>query len=124
MVRLVRRPDGSLEHEVLSVLWAEDGPLTAAEVLDRLETPLAYTSIATVLSRLFDKGLVARTLEGRAFAYRATKSESDLIADRMRVAVSASSDSREVLARFLGKLSRRDLRELRRLMNTREFRDR
>jgi len=123
-VRLVRRPDGSLEHEVLSVLWAYDVPLTAAEVLDRLDSPLAYTSVATVLSRLFDKGLVARTLEGRAFAYRATMSESDLIADRMRLAVSTSSDSREVLARFLGKLSRRDIRELRRLMNSREFRDR
>ena len=49
-----KRPDGALEADVLGVLWAADGQsLSPAEVNERLPTDLAYTTIMTVLTRLW-----------------------------------------------------------------------
>lgn len=86
-----RRPLGSLESEVLEVLWKSDDPLTPSEVLHRLDTDLAYTTVMTVLGRLWGKGLANRSKTGRAFAYSAVMSEADLSADRMRKVLDASS---------------------------------
>ncbi len=51
------------------------GPCTVRQVYERVGQPegLAYTTIATVLDRLFAKGLLSRDLEGKAFLYSATK---------------------------------------------------
>ena len=114
---MTRRPDGALEHEVLSVLWASEADLSPGEVQRALSGQLAYTSVATVLGRLYDKGLVTRTASGRAFVYRAVVSESDLAARRMGDLLAATSDRNEVLARFVGELSAREARQLRRLLD-------
>lgn len=78
-----KRPDGVLEHGVLEALWQASGPLLPTQVRERVAGDLAYTSIATILARLHTKGLVERTAVGRAFAYRATITESQLAARRM-----------------------------------------
>ena len=62
-----RRADGALETDILGVLWAASGPLTPAEVNDRLDSGLAYTTVLTVLARLWTKGLLERTRQGRAY---------------------------------------------------------
>ena len=72
---MARRPDGALEHDIMVVLWAADGPLQPGDVKDRLATELAYTSVATVLGRLHVKGLVRRTEIGRSYAYAASVDE-------------------------------------------------
>lgn len=66
-----RRPYGALERDVLGVLWAASEPMLPAEINERLDAGYAYTSIATILTRLQAKGLVTRTPAGRAYAYRA-----------------------------------------------------
>ena len=58
---MTRRPDGALETDVLRVLWAADGPLLPGEINERLDAGYAYTSVATILTRLQAKGLVVRT---------------------------------------------------------------
>jgi len=65
---------GDQEQEVLRTV-ARIGPCTVREVFELVGAPhgLAYTTIATVLDRLFAKGLVSRQLEGKAFLYRATR---------------------------------------------------
>ena len=80
---MTRRPDGALETDVLKVLWAADGPLLPAEINERLDAGYAYTSIATILTRLQAKGLVERNPSGRAFAYQATVDESELAVRRI-----------------------------------------
>ena len=65
---------GEQEHVVLCTV-AKLGPCTVRQVFECVGQPegLAYTTIATVLDRLFAKGLLSRHLEGKAFRYNATK---------------------------------------------------
>lgn len=114
-----RRPLGSLESDVLEVLWGSAVPLTPADVLDRLDTDLAYTTVMTVLGRLWRKGLASRMKAGRAFAYSAALSEADLSADRMRKALDASSDSLATMSHFLDGLDTAQQRQLRELLEGR-----
>ncbi len=112
-----RRPDGALEREVLHVLWGADAALTPAEVLERLELDLAYTTVTTVLGRLHDKGQATRTPRGRAFAYASAISESELTAEQMRAVLSSAGDRAGALSGFVGGLSKKDRGALRRLLD-------
>jgi predicted transcriptional regulator len=114
---VARRPDGALESEILGVLWHTERALTPAEVRGQLRSELAYTTVMTVLGRLHDKGLVRRTQRGRAFAYAAALSESELIARRMSEALAGTEDHASALTGFVGGLSKRDTDLLRRAMN-------
>lgn len=113
---MAKRPDGALEHDIMAVLWAADRPLHPGDIKDRLETGLAYTSVATVLGRLHTKGLVERTESGRAFAYRATIDESQLAVRRIGEVLASVPDKAQVLAGFLGTLSKKDIKALRAML--------
>src|SRR5574338_1517443 len=68
---------GSLERQVMEIVW--DGPaFTVRDVHARLTRPAAYTTVMTTLDRLFKKGFVTRTREGRAFVYTAARSRADV----------------------------------------------
>lgn len=74
---------GPLELKVLGVLNSE-GDLSVAEVQQSLLTSghkLAYTTVMTVLVRLFNKNLVLRRKVGRQYIYSAAqkKGRSPLI---------------------------------------------
>jgi len=57
------------ELDVMSVLW-ELGEATAAEVRDRVDPDLAYTSISTIIRMLEAKGFVGhRRGEGKTHVY-------------------------------------------------------
>lgn len=63
---------------IMRVLW-DCGEATVADVqkaLD-LERPLAYSTVATVMSRMEQKGLLTHRAEGRVFHYRPAVSEDD-----------------------------------------------
>lgn len=111
-----KRPDGALEHDIMVVLWASEQPLQAGEIRDRLKVRLAYTSVATVLGRLHAKGLVTRTATGRAFAYEPAIAESQLAVRRIGELYASASDKRQVLAGFLGSLSKKDIEAVRALL--------
>jgi predicted transcriptional regulator len=114
---MTRRPDGALEHDVLEVLWAADGPLLPAEINERLDAGYAYTSIATILTRLQAKGLVTRTPAGRAFAYQAAVDESELAVRRIGELLDSSSDRTQVLAKFIDTLSARELKAVKSMLD-------
>ena len=113
---MAKRPDGALEHDIMTVLWAQGRPLQPGEIKELLHTDLAYTSVATVLGRLHVKGLVGRHEAGRAFAYEALVDESALAARRIGDLLASASDRRAVLAGFIGSLSKRDAKALRALL--------
>jgi predicted transcriptional regulator len=78
--KTVPRPTlGNLQHAIMAVLWKR-GEATVAEVHESLreERGLAPTTIATMLRKMEDKGVVAHRAEGRQFVYRPTVSE-DLV---------------------------------------------
>lgn len=60
---------GSLEQEVLDVLANSKNPLKPAEVLEKLKKDLAYTTVLTMLQRLYKKGLIDREQRKNAYAY-------------------------------------------------------
>ena len=116
-----RRSMGELEYEVLTQLWIMDAPATPAEVLEGLDTDLAYTTVMTILTRLVDKGLAVREKRGRAYAYAPVVSEAELTAQRMHAALEGTSDRKAALNGFVQSLSKRELTTLRALLgeNTR-----
>jgi len=74
-----RQTLGDLQHAIMGVLW-ERGEATTAEVHEALreERGLAPTTIATMLRKMEDKGVVAHHALGRQFVYRPTVTE-DLV---------------------------------------------
>jgi len=64
--------------EILRVLW-ERSEATVVEIHRALqaERPLAATTIATLLSRLQKRGLVAYHTQGRQYVYRAVLQQRD-----------------------------------------------
>lgn len=64
-------PGGALEHAVLATLWSL-GRASVREIHARVSEPsgLAYTTTATVLDRLHQKGLVSRRRVARTFVYQ------------------------------------------------------
>lgn len=77
---------GSLEAEVMQVAWEAREPLSVRAVLDRLNarrTPrLAYTTVMTVMSRLAEKQILRRTMNGRGYVYEAALPDAAAIAVR------------------------------------------
>lgn len=99
-----RRPPGSLEQQVTAALSAAGRPLTPGQVLDAVGADLAYTTVMTVLARLFNKGTVTRRRSGRAYAY-SVADQAEVTARRMRRLLDAGDDRAAVLTRFVGALS-------------------
>jgi BlaI family penicillinase repressor len=67
---------GELQHAIMQILWGRN-EATVAEVHEALyeERGLAPTTIATMLRKMEDKGVVAHRVEGRQFIYRPVVSE-------------------------------------------------
>ena len=109
---------GELEGAVMRVVWEQEGWLTPAEV--RQELPqgarLAYTTVMTVLVRLWKKGLLERQRDGKAFAYHALESREQWTARRMEELLSAVANPSEALTHFVRVLDRVDRDQLRRIL--------
>lgn len=101
---------------MLECLWAEPDGATPGEVRAALGGELAYTTVMTILRRLWQKGLVEREKRGRAHLYRAKVSEADLAATGMHQALSATTDGPAALSRFVGGLSKAEERALRQIL--------
>jgi predicted transcriptional regulator len=114
-----RRAAGALEAEVLGILRQAGAPLSPGEVRQRVSAgqrgELSYSTVVTIMSRLYEKGLLARQRAGRAFTYTPVD-EASLAASRMSQALGSGSDRDAVLTRFASGLSGRDARLLRRLL--------
>lgn len=68
---------GDLQLRIMKVLWARQ-EAAVAEVHDDLagERRLAYTTVATMLRKMEERGLVKHRVEGRSFLYRAALGEA------------------------------------------------
>ena len=114
-----RRAAGALEAEVLGIVREAGVPLSPGEVRQRVSAgqrgELSYSTVVTIMSRLYEKGLLARQRAGRAFTYTPVD-EASVAASRMSQALGSGSDRDAVLTRFVSGLSGRDARLLRRLL--------
>jgi len=101
----------------MEVLWRASAPMTVRETLAALrpEREFAYTTVMTILERLWRKGFLERSSRGRAYEYTAIVTEAEHTAELMHQMLSGASDRRAALAHFVGRMRAADEAELRRL---------
>lgn len=109
---------GPLERAVMELLWdTVDAEVTVRDVL---ESPVgrrsAYTTVMTVLDRLWRKGFLARRMLGRAYVYRVRRSREQHVADLVGRVLSGAKDRRAVFLGFARSVDLDDLEELRRVI--------
>src|SRR4051812_45639196 len=99
-----RRARGSLESEVMSLLWGRGEPLTAADVQIAIGGDLAYNTVQTILIRLHEKGIVQRRKAGRGHVYWPVEDAATTAAKQMRAALAGLPDRQAVLQQFAASL--------------------
>ncbi len=124
---MTRHTLGDLQHAIMAVLW-ERSEATTAEVHEALQASrgLAFTTIATMLRKMEDKGVVSHRALGRQFVYRPTVTEDQVRRSMVRELVERlfAGDPKALVAHLvseheidgdeLGHLRRRVGRERRR----------
>src|SRR5271156_3609280 len=84
-------PLGDLEHELLTILWAQ-GEMTALAVRKQVARQLKDPTIRTVLRRLEEKGYVTHTVVSGTFIYR----------PKVSAETTAASAVQNIVERFCG----------------------
>lgn len=59
---------GALEQKVMDIVW-ENKQCCVRDVIEKLGKKLAYTTVATILQRLHDKGLLNRKENKSGYVY-------------------------------------------------------
>jgi predicted transcriptional regulator len=114
-----RQTLGDLQHAIMAVLW-DRSEASTADVHEALhaERGLALTTIATMLRKLEDKGVVTHRAEGRQFVYRPTVTRAEIRESMVGELVERvfGGDARALVAHLVSEheIDATELRELRR----------
>ncbi len=112
------------ELEIMHVFW-EQGELTAAKVRDALGDTgrnLAYTTVATLIRILAEKGFIEQTNDQRSFRYRPVRSfdevSGSLLSDVVQRVFQGSRE--QLLIRLISqnKLSAKEVVALREILDS------
>jgi|BarGraNGADG00212_1021973.scaffolds.fasta_scaffold00103_25 predicted transcriptional regulator len=116
---MARLAMGELEAAVMEALWDRGGWLTPGEVLEVLaeQRPISYTTVMTILVRLWRKERLVRQPAGRAFAYRPKQNREEHAASRMADILTALKNRPAALSHFVAGLTPGDQKQLQRLLN-------
>ena len=71
-----------LEAEIMEIVWEFPDPdFSVGDIVEILERrrEIAYTTVMTTVSRLYEKGLLSRTKHGRKYLYKAMQSRQEYI---------------------------------------------
>ncbi|MFD0516668.1 BlaI/MecI/CopY family transcriptional regulator [Paractinoplanes durhamensis] len=114
MTKDSRRAPGTLEAEVMAVLWqgSPAAPVTPSDAQAQLGD-LAYNTVQTILVRLHEKGLAERRKVGRSYAYWAAQDAATTAAAQMNAVLTGRADRQAVLQQFAATLDERDMAILR-----------
>lgn len=110
---------GALEAQVMEQLW-DGGAFSVAQLQARLAGNPAYTTIATVLTSLRRKGLVALSKDGHASLYTAILSREEHAALIMEHALDSSGDRVASMLHFVDRMDDEDLELLRDFLKDRD----
>lgn len=125
--RSLPRPTDA-ELAILRVLW-ERGPSTVRQVHDVLNSnrPTTYTTALKLLQIMTEKGLVCRDESQRSHVYEASLTEEQtqrqLVGDLLDRAFGGSAQKLVMQALSAKKASRRELADIRRLLDELEERE-
>lgn len=110
---------GELEQAIMEVLWKRQQEATVREVVSELPRtpPLAYTTVATVMSRLVEKGLLLRARSGKVDLYHPAYAGEEFSRRAARAAVQhlVREYGDVALAQFAAALERADPERIARL---------
>jgi predicted transcriptional regulator len=109
-----KRKQGELEASIMSCLWDRPEGLSSQQILALLgDDDLAITTVLTVLSRLGEKSLVARSQDGgRKLLFQATLTREAHTASVLLGAMEKSANPAMVFSHFTNGLSPNQLAEL------------
>lgn len=112
---------GELESLIMDVLWDRDQWLTPGDVheITHRRHPLAYTTVMTIMARLWKKGMLDRRQEGRAFAYHPISTRDEWAAQQMGESLAAAGDPAAALGHFVSTMNTKNRDQLRRALNRR-----
>lgn len=119
----VRPTDAELE--ILTILWSR-GSCSVREVHETIveRKPAQYTTVLKMLQIMTDKGLVVRDERERAHRYQASQSkewtQQQLAGDLLQKAFGGSASSLMLGVLESRKTSKKELAELRRLLDERD----
>ena len=79
-------PISDSEWDVMNVLWSAGGPLTAADVVDRLSGVRDWSprTVKTLLNRLINKGALAYDSQGKRYLYRPRVTREQCVREETR----------------------------------------
>ncbi|MBI0294977.1 BlaI/MecI/CopY family transcriptional regulator [Streptomyces sp. PRKS01-29] len=109
---------GELEAEIMDRLWAWQRPTTVREIVDDINEhrPVAYTTVMTVASILYNKGWLLRAKEGRAWVYSPVRSREEYTAALMEDALGTSEDRSTALTHFVEQMGPEEVSALRKAL--------
>ena len=89
------------------------------EVLEalRVDRPLAYTTVMTVMDTLHRKGWLTRRREGRAYLYEPSGSRETYVAQLMSEAFTQAGDATTTLIHFIESMSPEEAAALQRALD-------
>jgi len=116
---------GELETDIMEAVWSA-GEMTVREVHGVLlpKRELAYTTVMTVMTRLAEKGLLARVADGNSYLYRPTLTRQAFVSQAVGEVVNAllSSHAAQTISHFatcLDRVSSEELRQLEEMLKRR-----
>ncbi|MDX3458645.1 BlaI/MecI/CopY family transcriptional regulator [Streptomyces sp. ME02-8801-2C] len=109
---------GELEAEIMDRLWRWKRPATVREIVDDInkQRPLAYTTVNTVATILYNKGWLLRGKQGRAWVYSPVRTREEYSAALMEEALGTSEDHTAALAHFVGQMAPDEVSALRKAL--------
>jgi len=83
---------GPLQQEIMDVIWrlrGADVRRVLGELNKKRKFPLAYTTVMTVMTQLYHKGLLRRRKVGRGYLYRPASDRRGFIVERISDLISS-----------------------------------
>lgn len=108
---------GDLQAQIMTALWRlESGTVEQVRTALPARYRGAYTTVQTVLNRLAERGLLARSSRGNAIVYTPRLSEAGYVSRSIEETLaSASTHARQAaIAQLIGDLDRDEITALRR----------
>ena len=105
---------GELEAAVMDRMWNAHDARSVRDIMEELqrERTIAYTTVMTVMERLFRKGMLTREEHNRAYLYQPAQTRADYTAGLMAETLAGSKDKAATLVHFADLVSPREAKQL------------
>ncbi|WP_214316991.1 BlaI/MecI/CopY family transcriptional regulator [Nonomuraea sediminis] len=98
---------GDLESAIMDRMWSYHRPASVRDVLEdlRQSREIAYTTVMTVMDKLYKKGLLKREPQGKAYVYETVGTKESYTAQLMRETLASGGNQAATLVHFLERLT-------------------